>query len=309
MINQILSGVEPALLKSHTIKQLLEIIVGNTKAKEMLAEFAYDSEVDTMRADVALKGFCSDNEMGNNHGYVVCTDGLSKLIDGMVADFEAIGGKILERHFVKHLNKDTLELDVRVGKKTEAVEKKFIAKKGIILALHHEALCELGALRGCEALRRVKMRPLLRTYAVFKDKDLVGIPRFVTSGSNRYFIPMNGVGSVAMISYTDGDSAEKYLKILDEKGEKTLGNVIISEMRKMFPDRKISDPTFFKAHPWYSGCSYWLPGDYHVAEASKEAHRPFGSDVAVYVCGESFSLRQAWMEGALEHAESLLTML
>jgi hypothetical protein len=40
---------------------------------------------------------------------------------------------------------------------------------------------------------------------------------------------------------------------------------------------------------------------------SKEALHPLTSMPGVYCCGESFSLRQAWMEGALESADLLIS--
>jgi hypothetical protein len=48
-----------------------------------------------------------------------------------------------------------------------------------------------------------------------------------------------------------------------------------------------------------------LPGDYNPEEESKKSLRPFGEDSEIYLVGESYSLRQAWMEGALEQVEKL----
>jgi hypothetical protein len=42
---------------------------------------------------------------------------------------------------------------------------------------------------------------------------------------------------------------------------------------------------------------------------SLEAFRPFPQMPGVHVCGESFSMRQAWIEGALEHAGALAKIL
>ena len=97
------------------------------------------------------------------------------------------------------------------------------------------------------------------------------------------------------------------MRILDTKGEKALGKFILNDLRKLFPERKIPDYLFFKSHPWTYGCTYWTPGKYDVPSESKKAHHPDPERFpSVYLCGESFSLRQAWMEGAIEHAEALL---
>ena len=314
IIQTILENLPATELATHTIKELLTEIIGEQKTSELLGAFAYNSEVDTLRADLALKSF--RGEMGTHAGYGVCKEGLSSLIDGMVRDFRGGGsgsrGEILERHWVKNVNPDTLELDVLVGPKDDRREELFVARKGIILALHFDALCEIKSIQGWHMLSKVRMRPLLRVYATFKGAPFKGAPfrglsSIVYPGSSgngiRYFIPMGE--NVAMISYTDGGYAEKYMKILERDGEVALRDRILSELRVVLPDRDVSSPTFFKTHPWKSGCTYWLPGEYDVNEASVEAHIPFRGK-KVYICGESFSTRQAWMEGALEHAESLL---
>ena len=94
--------------------------------------------------------------------------------------------------------------------------------------------------------------------------------------------------------------------MLKKHGEEALGEFILKELRAMFPDRVIPKYTFFKAHPWYSGCSYWTPGDYEPERLSQESMHPDKYLPSVYVCGESFSMKQAWMEGALEHASDMI---
>jgi hypothetical protein len=290
MIQGILRDCDEDILKKHTLSEVLDLVVGREKRVEFLREFGYNSEVDTLRADIALDVF--KEEMGSREGFGVCKEGLSALVDGMVADFKH-GGGIIET--------GARVVDLAVDENTVILKdsSKMAAKKGIILALHYDALLELPAIRGWELLKRVTMRPLLRVYAIFKGSPFKGVPRFVTDSRIRYFIPMGE--SVAMISYTDGAYAEKLM----DKGEVELRDLIMEDLRRLLGKDSLPDPMFFKAHPWKSGCSYWLPGDYDVEKASIAAHTPFPGK-PIWICGESFSLRQAWMEGALEHAESLL---
>jgi hypothetical protein len=275
----------------------MDLIVGSAKRVEFLREFGYNSEVDTLRADIALEVF--EKEMGDREGFGVCKEGLSALIEGMVADFKRGGGIIQTGSRVVDLVVDQNMVILKDSTKMAAT-------KGVILALHYDALLELPAIRGWHLLKRVAMRPLLRVYAVFKGTPLKEVPRFVTDSRIRYFIPMSEC--VAMISYTDGAYAETLMKVLDSKGEVELRDLIMKDLRALLAKNSLPDPIFFKAHPWKSGCSYWLPGDYDVKEASVAAHTPFPGK-PIWICGESFSLRQAWMEGALEHADSLLKLL
>jgi monoamine oxidase len=100
------------------------------------------------------------------------------------------------------------------------------------------------------------------------------------------------------------------MEILDKEGEKGLEKEVMTDLRALFPERDIPKPVFFKPHPWTSGVTYWLPGTYSPEKESYEALHPFPKQFPnLYVCGESFSLRQGWIEGAIEHAELLLALL
>jgi hypothetical protein len=74
---------------------------------------------------------------------------------------------------------------------------------------------------------------------------------------------------------------------------------------RLFPDIELPEIEFANAYEWDQGCSYWLPGSYNVVMASKNALQPFSDLQHFHLVGESFSLRQAWMEGALDHAAAL----
>ena len=93
-----------------------------------------------------------------------------------------------------------------------------------------------------------------------------------------------------MISYTDADDTTEYMKIQEGKGDNALEAQILKDVRELFPEVKIPKPLFFRSHPWTIGATYWLPGNYSPL---KESHT-------------SWSLRQAWVEGALEQAELCL---
>ena len=105
-----------------------------------------------------------------------------------------------------------------------------------------------------------------------------------------------------MISYTDGDDTHFWNGLDGDALEEALKK----QLEKLFPDIVIPKTTYLQKHEWPSGCTYWLPGDYSPEAASKIAHNP---EPNLYLTGESVSLTQTWMEGALESAEYLSTLL
>lgn len=307
-----LKDLPPTLLANHTLEQILKSVMGESEAVRFLEQFAYRAEVTVMRADHAMKSFLGEGEMGTYEGYTVCAEGLSALSDAMLKEYESLGGKVLMRHEMIALSeRDCVEVNCKVGSKKEGFSETVVKGKKCILALHSAALKECPSTRHFEVLKHLVMCPLLRTYGVFPVKGgkswFSGLPRVVTGNPVRYFIPIDPSKGIAMVSYTDADDASRMMRILDSKGEKALSAFILKGLREMFPTRTIPDYTFFKSHPWTYGCTYWTPGSYDVEKMSKDCMSPDNAGMpSVYLCGESFSLRQAWMEGAIEHAEALL---
>lgn len=301
---QAVERLDETYLATHTLREVLELILGTEEANALLLQFPYRAEVDTLRADLAIESF--REEMGTYKGYVVVKEGLSSLIQGMVKEFESMGGTVFKGHEVVNIHKEGSMLYVKTN--TESGETLWETPI-VICALHKDAFSTIPLFKGWKTLEYLKMEPLVRTYAVFPTTKGVswftGIPKLASSSMVRFFIPMNPSCGTVMISYTDGKDARYIQKLLNEQGEEKTGDLIVEQVRKMFPEKKIPDPLFFKAHPWTSGCTYWLPGTYDPHVESKKALKPF-PDKNLFCCGESFSLKQAWMEGALEHADLLL---
>jgi monoamine oxidase len=304
LLSEEVTKLSKEYLATHTLREVLTDILGEEKTNALLLQFPYRAEVDTLRADMGLESF--QDEMGTYKGYVVVQEGLSAMIKGMRAEFESLGGTIFQGHPVTDIQESGDILLVKT--KTDAGPVLWEAPT-VICALHKDAFSEIPLFKDWDILNHLKMEPLVRTYAVFptdKGKSwFTGIPKVTSAGPVRFFIPMNPACGTVMLSYTDGKDARAVLRLLDKQGEEKTGEFLVDEVRKMFSEIDIPDPLFFKSHPWTSGCTYWLPGPYDPYELSKKALKPFPK-VHLYCCGESFSVRQAWMEGALEHADLLL---
>ncbi len=313
LINFYLAPIEALpnkTLAMHTLKELLDSTVGPYKAKEFYEQFPYWSEIHTLRADIALESF--RKEMGTYKGFGVCKEGLSKLIEGMSMEFIQRGGKILmDTELVRAINNpdDTVFLHCKVRNTDRHV---LYVGKAVVLALHSDALKNINCFKNLPVLKRLEMTPLLRMYAVFPTKGGVswfsGLPKIVTKSPIRYILPMDAKRGIVMISYTDGDDAKYWIKEGEGKhGEANVKDLVMSEIRALFPDRTIPDPIFFKLHPWSSGCTYWLPGVYNIEDESAKSLHPLPEDYpGLFMCGESFAVHQCWMESALDQADKLI---
>lgn len=301
-------------LASSTIRKLLEKTIGTAKTRAILQQFPYRSETETLRADAGLHSLRT--EMGSSDNYYVVAEGLSALINGMVGlckkgpqPVEFLLHHRLQRF---HTPKDGSAAVFLVTSPEASPRLVELNAPRIILALHSSALSKITPFTQWPLLQHVTMKPLLRIYAVFPVNSkgecwFSGLPRTVTNSPIRYFIPINPKRGVAMISYTDGRDVAHW------RGAEERPATILNALRVLFPERTIPDPLFLKFHEWTDGCSYWLPLKHPQIDQptpfqlSRAALRPFPRQYPhVFVCGESFSTRQAWMEGALEHANLLL---
>ena len=315
LINVFLGPIEklsPELLASHTLKELLDKTLGYSAAKEFYIQFPYYSEIHTLRADLALRAF--RNEMKSNKEFGVCAEGLSSLINAMMLEFISLGGTVIMDTVVKYVTNNTDNSITLNCQLRNLNQKKTYIGLNVVLALHHNAVRDIKGVNKIPVLRHLKMTPLLRMYAIFPTRGGVswfsGLNKMVTNSPIRYIIPVNSKRGIVMISYTDGDDAKWWIKqdeSFAEHGEENVKDLVMAEIRKLFPDRSIPNPIFFKQHPWYDGCTYWLPGNYNVEEESNKSLHPLPSKFPnLFMCGESFAVKQCWMESALAQADKLL---
>jgi monoamine oxidase len=155
-------------------------------------------------------------------------------------------------------------------------------------------------------LKHLTMEPLVRIYAVFplqNGKSWFPQTKIVTDGPLRYIIPINPKQGTIMISYMEGPDTDKWFHLPKEKLTKEL----MKEVRRLFPHLEIPEPTVVKRYPWAQGCSYWLPGDYDVEKESRASLQP-DPRVPLFLAGESFAVKQCWMESALDQADQLLSL-
>jgi monoamine oxidase len=125
------------------------------------------------------------------------------------------------------------------------------------------------------------------------------LQKTVTNSPLRFVIPINPAIGLIMISYTEGEDANRWREIKDEE---ELQKAVQKEVRALFPDRDIPDPIYMKKHDWPQGCTYWKKGNYNMEETLLEAQNPLPN---VYICGESIHTHQSWIESALESVELL----
>lgn len=308
-----LAALPLRILQSTTLGKLLPEIFGS-RIREFILKFPYYSEIHTLRADLALKTF--REEMGGAEGFSVCREGLSAIIQGMVTEFEELGGVIHKNMELAEIISSGNEIRLTCKLHNKGVNHKscnvYYKAATCVLALHSEAVRHIKGARDFPVLRHLKMRELMRVYAVFprasgqKKVWFDGLEKVVTCGANRYIIPIDFDKGSIMISYTDGSDVAYWRK---RGNDNQIVAGMLDNLAELFPGVNIPMPIFTKVHYWSEGCTYWLPGAYDpISESSSALHPDPVKHPRLFMCGESFSMRQAWMEGALEHAKQLQSL-
>jgi hypothetical protein len=250
--------------------------------------------------------------MGSNSGFGVVKEGFSSLTNAMMDEFTSLGGKVIiniDAYKVTTNSDNSVTINCRIRNTRNRTS---YTGKVVVLALHHTALTKIEGVNTLSVLRHLTMMPLLRIYAVFPTKNGVSwfskYNKIVTNSRIRYIIPIDFRRGIVMISYTDGVDAKWWFKQnIDDSGDNDVKEIVMTKIRKLFPELNIPDPIFFKQHPWYDGCTYWLPGAYNVEDESNNSLHPRPKSMPnLFMCGESFAVKQCWVESALVQADKLL---
>jgi monoamine oxidase len=294
-----LNNLSQTTLRTHTLKDLLNLTLGRTKTQTMLHRYEYNSELDTLRADKSLEVL--SHELGSQSGFSIVKDGFSALVGAMKREIEKAGVKILRGHEVTNIQDD---YTIHVKGKPD------IKVTRIFVAIPRDSLAMLPCFKSLPIIHQVKMRPLVRIYAVFPTINgkawFDGIKKFVCDAPVRFVIPMDPTKGTIMISYTDGEDAEYWMNRQKKSGEAGVMKEIMQQIRSLFPNKPIHDPIYTKIHAWSDGCSYWLPGDYDFDKVSKASVRPLDSMRNLYMCSESWAYNQCWVECAIDQARHAL---
>lgn len=298
-------------LMKITLKQFIDNISETTQlSKKLIDIFGYNSEITKMNAYDSLRSF--DEDFTNKNFYVL-KEGFSTLCDRMVIkNKDKVEYKL--NHKVNNIKKGDNIFEIICNNQKTNKNYSFNSKK-IILAVKSEQLRQFNILKPVfPYLKCLYNAPLLRIYAKYpinkttKKAWFCDLPRLTTNSFLRHIIPIDANSGLIMISYTDGSDTNVFLQDKTSqklKDEETIKNMIQDELKLILPKYNIPQPTYFKTHMWNVGAHHWKP-NCNSKEIQNEIKNPLKD---VYIIGEAFSQKQAWVEGSLESVESIIDKL
>ena len=287
-------------LQNINLYQILVEIFDNETAEFIKDSFGYDSEFIHLNADAALIMF--EHDLFSNNDYYILKGGLSEIIFKMEQFLKNKSNiTILKNNTLKKILNDKIETSIDT-----------YYYKRLILAIPQFNLKQLDEFKDFKLLDSVKPIHLLRIYATYPvDKDgpwFKDIKRTTTNNYLRHIIPVDYKKGLIMISYTDSLSADM-LANMYQNSKKSLEEAIHKEIKTIF---KINPPDMINmyVHDWnheYTGVHMWKPGE-DILNLYEKILQP-DLNKEIYICGEAYSKKQCWIEGALQTSYDVIKRL
>ncbi len=292
-------------LQKFTLNQF---IINEYKNKHLSQKiknlFGYDSEINKMNAYDSLRSFELDF-LSNQ--YYVLKEGLSELCNRMYKNLNSSSNVTFLLNFHIYNVKKMKSLYEVEGK-----NKSFLTKN-VIFAVKAPQLKEFSILKKIHTdLNCVYGAPLLRIYAKYPLQNnkvwFKEYPKIITNNVLRQIIPIDYKTGLIMISYTDNKDIDIFFKDKSKKILKSktqIKSIIDKELKILFPDKNIPSPTYFETHLWTLGCHHWK-ANCNSDKIIKNIRHPYKH---IFIVGEAFSHKQAWMEGALQSVQEMMKLL
>jgi len=292
------------ILRSKTLRDLAIETMGVDLAKQLLETYPYRAEIEVASAESSIELYLSLS----NHGFAVLKEGFSALIENMVHDAKKLGVVFKNQTSINYVKLKDEVYTVSGYNKSECIS--FTGKR-VVLAVDRNALEQIYPFsKEHPLLKTVRMEPLLRIYSIYKDHSWFPENKIVTNSPLRYIIPVDTSKGLIMSSYLDSRDIELWLDLYKKSKHEELIEKIHNETTALFPEKTIKEkPAYISPEYWADGCSYWLTGSDYKS-LSKKALRPYPMEYPnLHIVGESFSTKQQWIEGALEHADELIQLI
>lgn len=285
-------------LKSITLFDFMNLCNDKETSQQIVDMFGYFSEIKMMNAYDALNTFKEDFV---NVQYYILKEGLAHLCNLMIQEARNNGCVCKNDSFVTSVQKHgkIFKVSTKNDKVYEGTKVVFAIKGGqlkqfeLLKSIHKHIEC-------------VHAAELLRIYAKYPSRQngvwFNNLRRMTTNSFLRQIIPINYQDGLIMISYTDGKDVQAFKDKKDKLLKETkIKEKIHKEINRLFGS-SVPQPTYFKVHYWSVGAHHWKP----KCNSDKLSQKMINPLKNIYICGEAFSQKQAWAEGALETSELVI---
>ena len=289
---------DPSLYNLHNY---FSLILSENEVELLKISFGYIGEMYDMNAYNGLITLRKDFDIRNNEFFVL-RDGIHILCDVLYKYILDAGVSVIFSSILE---------DVCDGAGGERGDKKYVKVNGVkhsysklYLTIKRGDYMNIGYFKKYESIfNTVSDGHLLRIFAQYKDVWFKDMPKILTQNKLQFIIPIDYNSGLIQISYSDRYNADFWNAFKNEKDVKKYLTKILNEM---FPEKNIKEPEWITMHFWKAGDHMWNVGvnTKKIQEKMDEIFIPKD----IYILGETYSERQAWIEGAIETVHKKLNI-
>lgn len=279
----------------YNLHNYFSLILSTNDVELLKISLGYIGEMYDMNAYNGLLTLRKDFDIRNNEFFVL-RDGIHILCDVLYKYILDAGVSINFSSFLEDIG-DGDKKYIKVNGTTYSYSKLYLTiKRGDYM--------NIGYFKKYESLfDTVSDGHLLRIFAQYKDVWFKDMPKILTQNKLQFIIPIDYKSGLIQISYSDRYNADFWNAFKNEKEVKKYLTKILNEM---FPEKNIKEPEWITMHFWKAGDHMWNVGvnTKNIQQKMDEIFIPKG----IYILGETYSERQAWIEGALETVHKKLNI-
>ncbi len=289
---------DPSLYNLHNY---FSLILSANDVELLKISLGYIGEMYDMNAYNGLLTLRKDFDIRNNEFFIL-RDGIHILCDVLYKYILDAGVSVKFSSILE---------DVCDSESGASGDKKYVKVSGVkhsysklYLTIKRGDYMNIGYFKKYESLfNTVSDGHLLRIFAQYKDVWFKDMPKILTQNKLQFIIPIDYNSGLIQISYSDRYNADFWNAFKNDKDVKKYLTKILNEM---FPEKNIKEPEWITMHFWKAGDHMWNVGvnTKKIQEKMDEIFIPKD----IYILGETYSERQAWIEGAIETVHKKLNI-
>ena len=278
----------------YNLHNYFSLILSANDVELLKISLGYLGEMYDMNAYNGLLTLRKDFDIRNNEFFVL-RDGIQILCDVLYKYIVNAGVSVKFSSILE---------DVKDDKKTIRVNGNIYNYSKLYLTLKRDDYMKINYFKKYDYLfNTVSDGHLLRIFAQYKDVWFKDMPKILTQNKLQFIIPIDYNSGLIQISYSDRYNADFWNAFKNDKEVKKYLTKILNEM---FPEKNIKEPEWITMHYWGSGDHLWNVGvnTKNIQDKIDELFIPKD----IYILGETYSERQAWIEGAIETVHKKLNI-
>ena len=293
---------DPSLYNLHNY---FSLILSENEVELLKISLGYIGEMYDMNAYNGLLTLRKDFDIRNNEFFIL-RDGIHILCDVLYKYILDAGVPVKLSSMLEDVCESGAGCDSGAGR-----DKKYVKVGGVkhsysklYLTIKRGDYMNIGYFKKYESIfNTVSDGHLLRIFAQYKDVWFKDMPKILTQNKLQFIIPIDYNSGLIQISYSDRYNADFWNAFKNEKDVKKYLTKILNEM---FPEKNIKEPEWITMHFWKAGDHMWNVGvnTKKIQEKMDDIFIPKD----IYILGETYSERQAWIEGAIETVHKKLNI-